>query len=306
MKRLRLQYPVHTLDGTPLLPAGTVVTREVLEDVIASRGASALPDMRILDYCTVRKDLLAALRIGPYRVIFDGPARIEELTGHMERARLAEPLLEYLQYFKKEDPYTYLHILRVFALSTLLSHTLLDGGRQPFHEIVASPVHDFGKICVPMKILIKSDPLTRTERGFLEHHALAGYVLLGYYMGDPDSFAAKGALEHHERRDGSGYPLGKPLDDPMVEVIAVCDVYDALISPRPYRKNAYENRTALEEITRMAHRGALGWDVVKALVACNRRDKPDYRSCSVSREERGTPPPENSYGITADEEPNDA
>jgi HD-GYP domain-containing protein (c-di-GMP phosphodiesterase class II) len=302
MKVLKLHYPVHTLDQELLLPAGAEVTREVLEELIASRENAPMPEMSILDFCTVRKDLQAALRIGPYRVIFNGRQRIEELLGYMEQARLAAPLLDYLQYFKKADPYTYLHILRVFALSTLLAHTLLDSEQATVRKIIASPVHDFGKICVPMKILIKSDPLTRTERGALEHHALAGYVLLSYYMGDPDSLPARGALEHHERRDGSGYPSGSPLTDPIVEIIAVSDVYDALISPRPYRKNAFENRAALEEIADMAETGALGWDVVKALVACNRHDKPHYSDCVVSREKRGAPPPGNSYGIIADEE----
>jgi len=298
----KLRYPVHTLEGEPLLPAGTTVTREVLQERIASDRRDPHPDMAILDFDTVRSDLMEGLRAGPYPVVFDSPRNIDELQGSMEKIRLVLPLLEYLRYFKKQDPYTYAHILRVFALTSLLARILLDDDGDQVQGIMAGPVHDFGKICVPMKILKKSNPLTRTERGILEHHTLAGYVLISYYMKDPESFLARGALEHHERKDGSGYPSGIRQTDPMVEILAVCDVYDALISPRPYRKKAYENRTALEEVTRMAEAGTLGWDVVRALVACNRRSKPHYKECEVSLEVRGTPPEGNAYGVTVDDD----
>jgi HD-GYP domain-containing protein (c-di-GMP phosphodiesterase class II) len=298
----QLRYPVQTLEGELLLPAGTKVTREVLQELIARDRSGPFPEVPLLDFDTVRSDLLEGLRAGPYQVIFQGPQSIANLLGYMEHARMVRPLLAYLKYFKQVDPYTYGHILRVFSLTTLLAQTLLEDGPGPRREIMAGPVHDLGKICVPLEILRKSDPLTRTERGVLEHHAAAGYVLLGYYMKDPDSFLAKGALEHHERRDGSGYPLGLPLRDPMVEILAASDVYDALISPRPYREAAYENRTALEEMVRMAERGALGWDVVKALVACNRRSKPSYKECVVSREVRGTPPRGNAHGVLVEED----
>jgi HD-GYP domain-containing protein (c-di-GMP phosphodiesterase class II) len=169
-------------------------------------------------------------------------------------------------------------------------------------ESMAGPIHDLGKICIPLKILKKTNPLTRTERGIIEHHTSAGYVLLSYYLKDSDSFLAKVAKEHHERRDGSGYPLGISVTDQMLEIIMVSDIYDALISTRPYRGTAYDNRTALEELTRMAAEGKLGWDVVKALVACNRGTKPHYKECIVSTEERGAPPKDNRYGIINDVE----
>jgi HD-GYP domain-containing protein (c-di-GMP phosphodiesterase class II) len=131
----------------------------------------------------------------------------------------------------------------------------------------------------------------------LDNHSAAGYVLLSYYLGDPRSLASLVARDHHERKDGSGYPRGIPLRDLLVEVIAVCDVYDALISPRPYRPASYDNRTALEEITGMAERGEIGWDVVKALVACNRSARPHYSESEVSTEKRGVPPPGNLHGV---------
>jgi response regulator RpfG family c-di-GMP phosphodiesterase len=88
----------------------------------------------------------------------------------------------------------------------------------------------------------------------------------------------------------------------MVEIIATCDVYDALQSPRPYRTTPYDNRTALEEITEMAQGGKLSWDVVQTLVSHNRKDRPHFRECRVSTEKRGIPPADNLYGVIADED----
>jgi len=168
--------------------------------------------------------------------------------------------------------------------------------------LMAGTIHDFGKICVPLKILKKSDPLTRSARGILEHHALAGYVLLSYFLQDYQSFSAQVAKEHHERRDGSGYPLGISLKDRMIEIIAACDIYDALLSPRPYRPTAYDNRTALEEITEMAKEGKFDWELVQTLVSYNRKDKPYFRDCKISAEKRGTPPADNLYGVIVEED----
>jgi HD-GYP domain-containing protein (c-di-GMP phosphodiesterase class II) len=213
---------------------------------------------------------------------------------------LAPPVLESLDYFKEKDFYTYRHMLLVFALSILLSRELNKDNRKLLQGAAASPSHDFGKICVPLDVLKKTKPLTLEERKLLEHHTLAGYVLLKYYLagGENDDMAARIARDHHERKNGSGYPGGIRLDDPILEIVVVSDLYDALTSPRPYRLTPYKNRTALEEICNMANRGELNWEVVNALVACNRREKTDHNSCLISREKRGVPPSDNVYGIT--------
>ena len=90
------------------------------------------------------------------------------------------------------------------------------------------------------------------------------------------------ARDHHERRDGSGYPRGIPLEDRHVEVVAVCDIYDALVTPRPYRKGAYDNRAALEELTALAHEGKVSFAIVRQLIAVNRTDRPAAEECVVS------------------------
>lgn len=302
MTELIIKYPVRTLDDRLLLPADTALSQATLDEMISNNKDESYQKVSILSQDTIRQDLLNALFSSSYRSIFDTKQKVSDLLKFMEKLYTVLPTMESLYYFKQYDNYTYLHILKVFALSTLLSQVLVEDYQDLIRESVAGPIHDFGKICIPLKILKKSTPLTRTERDIIEHHTSAGYVLLSYYLKDSGSFLAKVAKEHHERRDGSGYPLGISVKDQMLEIIMVSDIYDALISTRPYRGTAYDNRTALEELTRMATEGKLGCDVVKALVACNRSTKPHHKECIVSTEERGTPPKDNRYGIINDEE----
>lgn len=299
---LKLQFPVHALDGRLLLPPGALLTRQTLEGLADSGRKKPAPAASLLGFGTVRRDLLGFLRQDAFRVIFGDLGGNASLLELMESVRVSRPVLEILAYFRRSDPYTYRHVLRVFALTVFLSRNLEADYKDLVQEGAAGPLHDIGKICVPLPILRKTTPLRRSERVLLEHHAVAGYVLLAGHMGDFRVPAAKVALEHHERRDGSGYPRGIRLRNRLVEIVAACDVYDALISPRPYRRIPYDNRTALEEVTEMAVQERLDPGIVKALVARNRRDHPDPQDCRVSAVRRGKPPEHNLYGILVDDE----
>ncbi len=301
MLSLMLQHPIRALDNQSLLPAGTPVTEETLSVVINSHREVSYQTYPLLLYGSIQEDCLDFLSFPPYSTIFQDRKEIDGLFGLLETVRFPIPILQSLDYFRQRDLFTYTHVLMVFALSTLLAKDLIPDYRDSIQLAATGPTHDIGKICVPLDILKKTTPLTRRERGFLEHHAAAGYVLLSYYYKDMQRLACMVALDHHERRDGSGYPRGIPLKDPLVEIIAVTDIYDALIMPRPYRSGAYDNRTALEEITEMAKQSKVEWNVVKALIAHHRKSRPSYKEITISAGKRGTPPAYNIYGVEADE-----
>jgi hypothetical protein len=115
----------------------------------------------------------------------------------------------------------------------------------------AGMIHDVGKANVPDAILKKPGPLTAAERREIEKHTQWGDALLS----ENDEFRAarEVARAHHERWDGTGYPDGLAGEDiPLAaRIVAVCDVYDALISERPY-KQAWPHGDAIAEIRRMA------------------------------------------------------
>ncbi len=299
MAALHLRHPVHTLNGRQLLSSGVTLTEETLDRLILSNKTVPERSFSVLAHGSTQTDLLDFIRQPPYNAIFSEPERIPDLMTIMAFVCHGPPVLESLDYFKKNDFYTYRHILIVFALTTLLSCDLISSQQDMVQGTAAGPCHDLGKICVPLHILKKSSPLTSEERDILEHHTAAGFVLFCYYLKDKNNLVARVALNHHERRDGSGYPGGMKLIDRLVEIVAVCDIYDALVSQRPYRPVSYDNRTALEEITLLAEKGKISWEGVKALISHNRRKKPHYGQVAVSIEKRGSPPPGSVYGVIA-------
>jgi HD-GYP domain-containing protein (c-di-GMP phosphodiesterase class II) len=292
----KLDYPVYTLDNTQILPAGSVLTPETLDEVIASHFTGPTEKRALLSHGSIRKDLDHLTNLLPYRIVFGDRERVTAVLEFLDHIQLPVSLFDMLDYFRERDFYTYRHILLVFALSTLLAMEMLEDPTDLMQEVIAGPVHDFGKICTPLSILKKATPLTQAERAELEHHTLSGYVLVALCFGDKDIPAAKIARDHHEKRNGSGYPAGTCITSKMTEIVIASDIFDALVSPRPYRPNSYDNRTALEVITVMAEKGELSWEVVQAIVGSNRQTHVNYGDCAVSLDKRGIPPAANTYG----------
>ena len=293
----RLGVAVRSLEGTEILPAGALLSESALAAVAKDGRRDRWEQLVLLAHGTVRQDLARAVRAGAYPVVFGGEQEYRDLELLLGQSRLPEPCLRGLDWFRANDKYTYRHILMVFALSCLLARRLGHSDPKAAAEAAAGPLHDFGKLCVPLATLLKRTLLTRDERRLLDQHTLAGHVLLCHYVGDPEHFTVRVARDHHERRDGSGYPHGIALADQLVEIVAVCDIYDALVSPRPYRRTPFDNRSAIEELTAMAEAGRIGRDAVQMLVSVNRKDRPPPERCAISLEKRGGPPPGNLYGL---------
>lgn len=302
MEELVLPHDVVTLTGELLLPAGTRLAAATMADLARRRSGPASTSHPFADLAALQWDLREFLAARPYNTIFANPAETEEILRLMGQVHLLQPVIDSLDYFREKDFHTYRHCLTVFALSTLLARHLYPDDQRSLLGALAGPSHDLGKVCVPPEILQKRTPLTRDEASILKNHALAGYLLLVYYTGDGDHLTAKVARDHHERHDGSGYPRRINGVDEMVEIVILSDIYDALISPRPYRPVSFDNRSALEELTRMASQGQIGWLALKALVAFNRSSRPDYHHCDVSLERRGVAPVNNVYGLRVGED----
>jgi putative two-component system response regulator len=110
-------------------------------------------------------------------------------------------------------------------------------------------MHDVGKIAIPDEILRKPGPLLPHERAIMERHTTVGAEMLSGSRAPLVRCAEEIARTHHERWDGTGYPAGLSGEDiPLAgRICALCDVFDALISDRPY-KRAWSVAAALEEI----------------------------------------------------------
>jgi len=136
----------------------------------------------------------------------------------------------------------------------------------------AAPLHDVGKLEISVEILDKPGPLTMRERVAMQRHAAAGEALCRKTEDDPVlRLAAQIARSHHERWDGRGYPDGLAFDRiPLAaRIVAVVDVYDALVSERPY-KGAWWPEDALAFLAESAG-SQFDPDVVAAFVTLAER-----------------------------------
>jgi putative two-component system response regulator len=108
--------------------------------------------------------------------------------------------------------------------------------------LAAAPFHDVGKIGVQDKVLLKRDRLTEEEFQIIRNHTVIGANILANSKNEIISLAEVIALRHHENWDGSGYPDGLRGEDipEIARVVAVADVYDALMADRIYRKGLPE------------------------------------------------------------------
>ena len=152
---------------------------------------------------------------------------------------------------ESRDEETGLHLERIGRLCEQLALAL--GMTAPQAETLrhASLLHDVGKIAVPDAILTKPGPLTDEEWVVMRGHAAAGAAMLAGSRAPVMRMAEEIALSHHERWDGSGYPAGLAGEAiPLTgRICAVCDVFDALRSRRPY-KEPWSLQDALDELAR--------------------------------------------------------
>lgn len=138
---------------------------------------------------------------------------------------------------RTKDEITFQHSVAVCALVGLFArHLKLDGNLVRILS-VGGLLHDIGKIRIPTDILTKTDRLTTDEMIVMQTHPREGYAMLARTKGLPE-VVGKMCLHHHEKLDGSGYPDG--LKDGEISaaarIVAICDVFDALTSIRPYKK----------------------------------------------------------------------
>lgn len=135
------------------------------------------------------------------------------------------------------DDYTFYHSVSVATISILIAVNLNYAKKELIELGLSSILHDIGKVFTPIDILNKNGKLDVDEMKIMKEHSEQGYK----YLKDAFNVPMKsylGVLQHHERWDGGGYPLGIVGEkiSKYARIISVADVYDALTSDRPYRK----------------------------------------------------------------------
>ncbi|ASS66467.1 MULTISPECIES: HD-GYP domain-containing protein [unclassified Paenibacillus] len=149
------------------------------------------------------------------------------------------------------DDYTYQHSVQVGMLSYYLSSWMGYEEQESLRIGKAGFLHDIGKCRIPKSILNKPGKLTPEEYKEIKRHTLYGEeIILNSYE---DPYLSTAALQHHERMNGSGYPHGISNEDisPIAKIVAVADVYSAMISSRVYQEKR-DLLYVLRELYRMS------------------------------------------------------
>ncbi|OGV74092.1 MAG: phosphodiesterase [Methylophilales bacterium RIFCSPHIGHO2_02_FULL_57_10] len=186
---------------------------------------------------TKAKDAVSSMfheaRMGKALDTADAMPLVEEISNSVMRNPGAVISLARL---KTKDNYTYMHSVAVCALMVALARQLGLNEQQTKQAGMAGLLHDIGKMMIPMEILNKPGKLTDDEFQTIKSHPAEGHKMLLDGKG-VDDVALDVCLHHHEKVDGSGYPerLSGDQISLFARMGAICDVYDAITSNRPYK-----------------------------------------------------------------------
>ena len=291
-----IKSDVIDLDGTKLAKAGQEISPQFLDELCKHRPPIREPKP-IWDYPHLKDDFFEFCSIPPYNKIFETEYSRQDIANLLSRAKLYSVVYDSLMYFREKDFYTYRHILMVSALSTRLAHDCATLYRFSIEAATVTPSHDIGKTNIPLKILTKIESLTADEVRLVREHTTAGFIILTYHLGEEDPRACQVSYEHHELMDGSGYPRKLRQTSELVQLVTVCDIFDALVMPRPYREKNYTVRAALDLICNSAHFKKINWDFVKLLISYNRLGRPSSDKLIVSNQKREQEPIHNNYSM---------
>jgi len=145
-------------------------------------------------------------------------------------------IVDYTLQIRGVDAYTYEHCVSVSLISLMLGGWMRMQEEDLESLVRAAMLHDIGKGRVPLNILNKEGPLTEREYKEMKKHPELGYHVIKSEVKPDVSFAV---LTHHEREDGSGYPLGFRADQLRIsaKILAIADVFSAMTANRVYRKH---------------------------------------------------------------------
>lgn len=252
--------------GTPVEPAAEVVTE-------APKAAKQKPLAPLSEEMDKARDVRRMVRNTVESLFRDAQLgrnldaqRIDTAVRSVHESLDRNPgaLLSLVQ-IKRADEYTYMHSVAVSALMAQLAKTLGMNEAEQHQAATAGLLHDIGKVGVPNEILNKPGRLTEDEFKAVRNHPRNGHELLAR-GGEFDEVALDVCLHHHERIDGRGYPdrLNGDQMTRFAKMGAICDIYDAISSNRPY-KSAW---TPFESLRQMASwgKGHLDPDIFRAFV----------------------------------------
>jgi len=229
-----------TCQDIPIMMITVVSEKSVRYDALEA-GATAFLT-RPIDQIECRTSCRNLLKLHEQQSIIqdraDWLARQVEVATQQIVSREHETLLRLAKAGEYRDEVTGNHVIRMAKYSREIAEALGLSDKECDEIEYAAPMHDIGKIGIQDKILLKPGKFEQDEWVTMQEHTRIGHAILSNSQSRYIQTGSIIALNHHERFDGSGYPNGlSEKDIPLVaRIVAVADVYDALVSARPYKR----------------------------------------------------------------------
>ena len=239
----------------PIMMITVVSERSVRYDALEA-GATAFLT-RPIDQIECRTSCRNLLKLHEQQSIIqdraDWLARQVEVATQQIVSREHETLLRLAKAGEYRDEITGNHVVRMARYSREIAEALGLSEKECEEIEYAAPMHDIGKIGIQDRILLKPGKFEPNEWMTMQQHTIIGHSILSHSQSRYIQTGSIIALNHHERFDGSGYPNGiAGKDIPLVaRIVTVADVYDALVSARPY-KRAWEAKDAQDYLHKHA------------------------------------------------------
>ncbi|MGG1635085.1 phosphohydrolase [Paenibacillus sp. FSL A5-0031] len=246
----KMKYDILNAYGVTIVPADSVLTRESIQILINHRIdlssiALAYEDKPIQQSSiqigelvqqtvNISKELFESILVSRKVPLME--IRNEVLPAILQLSK-NQDIFELFEAVKAKDDYVYEHNVGVGVISTLIGRWMnLDNSELSILSLAAT-LHDVGKVKLPLEVLNKPGKLNEVEFQLIKKHTIYGYELLKGTTG-LSLRIARVALQHHEREDGNGYPLGlkKENIDLFSSIVAVADIFHAMSSKRPYHE----------------------------------------------------------------------
>jgi HD-GYP domain-containing protein (c-di-GMP phosphodiesterase class II) len=272
MRRIRIDelksgmIVAHTImdcDGRILLRSGIQLNENYIKR-LSEFGLNSVYIRDSLDGVEVRDVISDETRLESIKIVKDSFQQLE--NQHKLNVRMVQSMVDKIiddllsdinvlvnfNDIRTFDDYTFGHSVNVAVLAIMTGITLGFNELQLKELGIGAILHDIGKTRIDKNILSKTGDLSKDEFNEIKRHTYYGFEILRQYP-DVSLMSAHVALQHHERWDGNGYPR-RLAGDNIIEyarIVTVCDVYDALVSDRPYRA-AYTVNQALNILKRMS------------------------------------------------------
>ena len=274
------------------MQAGMAVTRKTLSNMPPPpKGKQGL--FKDTPFC---KDFQGVIEDDEYRIPLENRnivAQIVALVGQISMpSAVARELLE----TRNTSAVLYHHVL---ATTLLTCRCMIEVNRNEGDTIKvarANLVKDLGMARLPKDLLKNRDHLTRKEFALIRRHPVEGMILAYHYFGE--GLESLLALRHHERR-GAGYPtIAADKPNQVVDLVTAVDVYNALVSPRSFRRASFDVRGAIDQVKIMSEHGEIATWAPRLLANIYRAAPADkLGEVLLSDQQLGFVPTDNYYGL---------